>query len=126
MKCCAGSELNGFFLITSATEDGREICNFECQEPLCIRFFESSIKRICKIRFNGSTGGQMGQGITEFSYDYLFFYGNENASHHFRTGIYIHKGIISVIKWVDSLVVVCFIILWCGLCDIILSVHAPV
>jgi hypothetical protein len=43
------SDWDGFFGMTGATENGREIWSLECQESEKIIFFEKSIERISKL-----------------------------------------------------------------------------
>jgi hypothetical protein len=38
------------------------------------------------------------KGGTESAIDYTIFYGNRNGNHELGTGIFMHKGIISVVK----------------------------
>jgi hypothetical protein len=49
------------------------------------------------------------KGGTEPAGDYTFFYGNRNADHHFGTGFFVHKRIISAVKRVEMLVRGCHI-----------------
>jgi exonuclease III len=41
------------------------------------------------------------KGGTEPAGGYTFSYGNGNADHHLGTGFFIHKRIISEVKWVE-------------------------
>jgi hypothetical protein len=40
-------------------------------------------------------------GGTEPAGEYTFFYGEWNENHELRTGIFLHKRIISAFKWVE-------------------------
>lgn len=62
---------------------------------------------------------------TELADDYTFFYGNDNR--HLWIGLFIHQGIISAVKRVQSVSDrISYIILQGGWCDIIvLNMHAP-
>jgi exonuclease III len=67
------------------------------------------------------------KGGTEPAGDYTFFYGNGNADHHLRTGVFVHKRIISAVKRVEFVSDrMSYIILRGRWCDVIvLNVHAP-
>jgi hypothetical protein len=67
------------------------------------------------------------KGGTEPADNYTFFYGNRNADHHLGTGFFIHKGVISTVKRVESVSDrMSYITLRGRWCDIIVfNVHAP-
>jgi exonuclease III len=67
------------------------------------------------------------KGGTERAEDYRFFYGQGNGDHQLRTGFFVHKRIVSVVRRVEFISDrMSYIILrgcWCSI--IVLNVHAP-
>jgi exonuclease III len=67
------------------------------------------------------------KGGTEPAGDYTFFYGNGSADHRLGTGFFVHKRIISAVKWVefvrDRMSYITLRGCWCDI--IVLNVHAP-
>jgi hypothetical protein len=56
---------------------------------------------LLKVRFSGSTGGQMGQRWHPISRQILFVYGKGNENHELGTGLFVHKGIIPTVERVE-------------------------
>lgn len=54
-----------------------------------------------KVRYSGSTGGQIGQGGNVPAGDYIFFCGKGNQNHELETGFYVQKRIISAFTRVE-------------------------
>jgi exonuclease III len=67
------------------------------------------------------------KGGTERAEDYTFFYGQGNGDHQLRTGFFVHKRIVSVVRRVEFISDrMSYIILRGRRCNIIvLNVHAP-
>jgi hypothetical protein len=57
--------------------------------------------RMYKVKLNGSTGGEIGEGGTERVEDYAFFCGEENGDLQLGTGFFVHKRIVSAVRRVE-------------------------
>jgi hypothetical protein len=54
------------------------------------------------VRFNGNTGGHMGQRWHQSNGEYVFFFGKGNKNHELGTGLfYVNKRIITSVKMVE-------------------------
>jgi hypothetical protein len=62
----------------------------ECQEPLQVRLIKSGSKgvRDVYVTLSVCTGGQMGQGSTEWAEDYTFVYVVRNEDHQLGIGFF--------------------------------------
>jgi hypothetical protein len=47
----------------------------------------------CKLELVGVQEVRSAMGVTEPADDYIFYYGNENATHHLGTRFFVYKGI---------------------------------
>jgi hypothetical protein len=88
--------LDGFLGTTLATENGHGFRTWNSRS-LCR---SGSLKKAAKYRIDLVEVQEVrwDKGGTEPADYYIVFYGNENADHHFGTGFFVHKRIISAIR----------------------------
>jgi hypothetical protein len=115
--------------MTEVKENGHEIWNLNVRSMYRAVSLRAVVEEISiyKLHLMGVQEVRWDGGGTEPAGEYTFSYGQGNETRELGTGFFIHKGIVSAVKWVEFISDrMSYIILrgrWCNI--IVLNVHAP-